>query len=41
MVSEQSVCIVYVLDVGDMIRHEDLSKFDKGQLMMVRRMGQL
>ena len=29
-----------MLDEGEMDRHEDLSDFDKGQIIMARRLGQ-
>ena len=38
VVSKQSVLIVDMLDVGEMGRPEDLSDFDKGQIVMARRL---
>ena len=38
--SEQSVLEVDVLDAGEMGRSKDLSNFDKGQIVMARRLGQ-
>ena len=35
-VSEQSVLIVDVLEVGEISRREDLSGFDKSQIIMAR-----
>lgn len=36
MVSKQLVLVFNVLDVGEMARHEDLSDFDKDQIIMAR-----
>ena len=38
--SEQSVLEVDVLDAEEMGRSKDLSNFDKGQIIMARRLGQ-
>ena len=38
--SEQSVLEFDVLDAGEMGRSKDLTDFDKGQIVMVRRLGQ-
>ena len=38
--SEQSVLEVDVMDAGEMGRSKDLSDFDKGQIVMARRLGQ-
>lgn len=37
--SKQSVLVVNVLDAGEMGRLEDLSDFDKGQIIVARRLG--
>ena len=36
----KSVLEVDVLDAGEMGRSKDLSDFDKGQIVMARRLGQ-
>lgn len=37
--SETFVLIVDMLEAGKMIKHKDLSNFDKGQVVMARQLG--
>lgn len=39
LVSEQSVLIISVLDAGGTVRRKDPSDFDKGKIVMSRRLG--
>lgn len=36
---EQSVLRVDVLEAGNMSKHKNLRDFDKGQILMARRLG--